>query len=77
MVTIIGVRLTDRDKNAVEFQQILTKFGCSIRTRIGLHPSERDICLNRGIILLETAADEPLLLNELSERWEVKTMTFD
>lgn len=77
MTTIIGVSLTDRQECAQEFQEILTKFGCSIRTRIGLHPTEQGVCLNRGIVLLETLGDEPLLIEELSRKWEVQTMKFD
>ena len=77
MTTIIGVNLTNRAESSVEFQEILTKFGCSIRTRIGLHPSEQGVCLNRGIVLLETLSEEPLLVEELSRRWNVKTMSFD
>ncbi len=77
MTTIIGVKLTDRAECSLQFQEILTKFGCSIRTRIGLHPTEQGVCLNRGIVLLETLGEEPLLVEELSKRWEVKTISFD
>lgn len=77
MTVIIGVSLTDRKDCAQEFQEILTKYGCSIRTRIGLHPTEQGVCLNRGIVLLETLGEEPGLVEELSEKWEVQTMKFD
>ena len=52
-ITIIGVNLQNREETSIEFQSILTTYGCKIRTRIGLHPSEQDVCLNRGIVLLE------------------------
>lgn len=77
MTTIIGVNLTDRAESSIEFQEIITKFGCSIRTRIGLHPTEQGVCLNRGIVLLETLGEEPLLIEELSRRWKIQTMRFD
>lgn len=77
MTVIIGVSLTDRNETAALFQEILTKFGCSIRTRIGLHPTEQGVCLNRGIVLLETLGEEPLLVQELSKYWNVQTMNFD
>ena len=77
MTTIIGVNLSDRAESSVEFQEILTKFGCAIRTRIGIHHPEQGVCTNRGIVLLDVAGDEPLLVEELSRRWQVQTMKFD
>ncbi len=75
--TIIGVTLENRVETAVEFQKLITKFGCEIRTRIGLHPSREDICLNRGIVLLEVSGEAELLKEELSKQWEIQTMEFE
>lgn len=75
--TIIGVSLENRVESSLEFQGILTDFGCHIRTRVGLHPAERDICLNRGIILLEVHGDGEELICALSRFWTVQTMTFE
>ena len=77
MTTIIGVELTDRAESSIEFQQILTKYGCSIRTRIGLHHTENGVCTNNGIVLLDLAEDAPDLIKELSSHWDIQTMTFD
>lgn len=77
MTTIIGVNLTDRAESSLEFQEILTKYGCSIRTRIGLHHPEQGVCTNRGVVLLDVAGEEPLLIEELSRLWDVQTMKFD
>ncbi len=77
MTTIIGVKLTDRAESSLEFQQILTKYGCSIRTRIGLHHTENGVCTNNGIVLLDLDENATDLIKELSEHWEVKTMQFD
>ncbi|HIS36600.1 TPA: hypothetical protein IAC10_08230 [Candidatus Scatousia excrementigallinarum] len=77
MTTIIGVNLTDRAESSIEFQEILTKYGCSIRTRIGLHHPEQGVCTNRGVVLLDLAEEEPLLIEELSRHWKVQTMKFD
>lgn len=77
MTTIIGVKLTDRAESSIEFQEILTKYGCSIRTRIGLHHAEDGVCTNNGIVLLDLAKDEPELIEELSSHWEIQTMKFD
>lgn len=75
--TIIGVSLENRIETAVEFQKIITDFGCEIRTRIGLHPSVNGICLNRGIVLLEANGDAELLKLELSKHWAIQTMEFE
>ena len=34
---IMAIRIYDRDKSAVEVQRVLTEYGCSILTRLGLH----------------------------------------
>ncbi len=75
--TIIGVSLENRIETAVEFQEIITEFGCEIRTRIGLHPSTQDVCLNRGIILLEVSGEAEVLKKELSKHWKIQTMQFE
>ncbi len=76
-ITIIGINLENRIETAIEFQRIITDFGCQIRTRIGLHPAMNDVCLNRGIILLEVAGDTEKLIEKLEQNWCVQTMTFE
>ena len=58
MTTIIGIKLENRMENAVEFQNLLTKYGCEIKTRIGLHGGENGECTNYGVILLEVSHDD-------------------
>lgn len=69
MTTIIGVKLTDRYTSSTKFQEILTEFGCFIKTRLGLHKTDSDICYPYGIILLEVIDDAKAkeLLNRLVE----------
>ncbi|MCK9423707.1 MAG: hypothetical protein M0Q38_14035 [Bacteroidales bacterium] len=50
---IIGIQITDRIHGVSELQSILTKFGCSIKTRLGLHEVYDDYCSTSGLILLE------------------------
>lgn len=57
MTTIVGVRLDNRLETAVEFQKILTKFGCIIKTRLGLHEVSEVKCAHNGIVLLEVIDD--------------------
>lgn len=58
MTTIMGVRLENRLEAAIEFQKVLTQFGCIIRTRLGLHEASDKLCAKSGIILLEVIDDE-------------------
>lgn len=51
--TIIGIHLTDRITKASRIQEVLTKYGCSIKTRVGLHEASADVCSPSGLILLE------------------------
>ncbi len=76
-ITVIGITLENRIETSVEFQKLISKFGCEIRTRIGLHPSREDICLNRGIVLLEVNGKAERLIEELSKEQDVQTMEFE
>lgn len=57
MTTIMGIRLDNRTQTAIDFQKILTNFGCSIKTRLGLHDVNANVCAPNGIILLEFIDD--------------------
>jgi len=66
---IIGVRLENRIGNAVKFQEVLTKNGCRIKTRLGLHEVSDDACSNDGIVILQpygSKEDVEALVNELN-----------
>lgn len=58
MTTIMGIRLDNRNNTAIEFQKILTNFGCIIKTRLGLHDVTDNKCAPNGLILLELIDDE-------------------
>ncbi|NLX25473.1 MAG: hypothetical protein GXY61_05865 [Lentisphaerae bacterium] len=49
---IVGIHIADRKKHAAQVQQIFTRYGEQIRTRLGLHD---DVCSANGLILLEMA----------------------
>lgn len=53
MSTIFGIKLLNRIDNSTDFQAIVTKFGCSIKTRVGLHDVSDGICSPNGVILIE------------------------
>ena len=49
---IVGVHIVDREAHAPKVQEIFTKYGAQIKTRLGLHD---DVCTTNGLILLEMA----------------------
>lgn len=75
--TIIGVDLENRLETALEFQKIISEYGCEIRTRIGLHPSMNEVCLNRGIVILEASGSGEHLIEKLKQHWKVQIMSFE
>ncbi len=50
---IIGIRMDNRVGNALSFQEALTKNGCNIRARLGLHEVSDNECANDGLIILQ------------------------
>ncbi len=49
---VIGVRMENRVQNAVNFQEALTKNGCMIQARLGLHDASETMCANDGLVIL-------------------------
>jgi len=77
---IIGVRLENRIGNAVKFQEVLTKNGCRIKTRLGLHEVSDDTCSNDGIVILQPYGnkdDVEALVNELNSLEGIKARYID
>jgi hypothetical protein len=54
---ILGVHITDRKQEAGVVQKVLTQYGCSIKTRLGLHEVTQDHCSTEGLIILELIGD--------------------
>lgn len=50
---IMGIMVEHRQETAAAVQEILTQYGCFIKTRLGLHQTAEDACSERGLILLE------------------------
>jgi hypothetical protein len=51
------VRIGYRRENSPKVQEILSKFGCSIKVRLGLHEAE-NVCSDEGILILQLCGDE-------------------
>ena len=50
---ILGIHITDRLKHAVDVQKVFTEYGCNIKTRVGLHDVDADVCSPSGVVLIE------------------------
>lgn len=58
---IMVVKIGKRTAKAIEVQEVLTKFGCSIKTRLGLHEAG-NVCAEEGILILQLAGDKQEML---------------
>jgi hypothetical protein len=50
---ILGIHVTNRLKNAVDVQKVFTEYGCNIKTRVGLHDVDANVCSPSGVVLIE------------------------
>lgn len=55
---ILGVKTDSRSDTASRIQKVLTKFGCFIRTRLGLHSPKTIECTEYGLLLIEITNKE-------------------
>ena len=79
---IFGVHITNRATQVPSVQKLLTEYGCNIKTRIGMHRVDDEVCSPRGLILLEMFGDLAIcreLKTKLSalEGVEVKELIFE
>jgi len=54
---VIGIRMDNRVGNAVNFQEALTRNGCKIKARLGLHEAWDGACANDGLIVLQPCGE--------------------
>ncbi len=78
---ILGVNVTSFAKNSGEVQKVFCEYGCSIRTRLGLHDVTEGACAPNGLILVEFIGGDAKA-DEMSQKLtalpgiEVKKMVF-
>ena len=67
---ILGIKIEARRNIAMEVQEVLTEYGCFIKTRIGIHEAsdDRQICSENGLVLLELIKDSASEGKELETR---------
>jgi len=64
---IMGIKLEERVQSAIEVQALLTKYGCEISTRIGLHVASPESCSTQGLIVLEFIDDADARIAEFEK----------
>jgi len=67
MNNILAIKVDGRTSNAVHVQEILTKFGCNIKTRVGFHEASADLCATDGIIILQLFGETDIAKTMLQE----------
>ena len=55
---ILGVQVTNRTEHVPKVQNVLTQYGCNIKTRLGLHEVSEKICSTVGLLIIETCGPE-------------------
>jgi hypothetical protein len=55
--TIMALTIDPRTAHAPQVQTVLTKHGCFIKTRLGLHEVSKDSCFDEGLVILHIYSD--------------------
>ncbi len=56
--TVLLVLVGKRKESAVKLQQLLTAWGCLIKTRLGLHNGVMENCTETGLLFLELCGSD-------------------
>lgn len=55
---ILAILQENRVETATTVQEILTRYGCNIRLRLGLHDAGLATCSNSGLMLLQICGEQ-------------------
>jgi len=67
MNPIMAIKINGRTAKAHLVQEILTKYGCNIKTRVGFHETSEDQCSMDGILILQLFGNEDDIRSMFSE----------
>jgi len=56
--SILLILVGKRKEEAVKVQQILTGWGCMIKTRLGIHDGVLENCSDSGLVILELVGED-------------------
>ncbi len=71
---IVGILVNHRTQKAEEVQKILTKYGCLIKMRLGLHEAG-NVCSEEGLIMLQLCGQKEEVSKFVAELNEIKGVT--
>lgn len=71
---IMAILQEKREETAVQVQDVLTKYGCYIRVRLGLHDAALETCSPTGLILLQLCGEEVPVSELQRELEEIKAV---
>jgi hypothetical protein len=54
---IMVIRIEGRREKSPKVQEVLSRFGCSIKVRLGLHETD-EVCSDEGILILQLTGEE-------------------
>jgi len=54
---LVIVKLQARNTKALQVQEVLTKHGCDITVRLGIHEQGEGVCSPEGVIILQVKPD--------------------
>nr|WP_320146135.1 hypothetical protein [uncultured Anaeromusa sp.] len=72
--SVMAVILENRVETATRVQEVLTQFGCHIRTRLGLHQASADACSNQGLILLQLFGEDAVVQQLTQDLLQIPTV---
>ena len=75
MGSIMAIKVNGRIVHAPHVQEILTKYGCNIKTRVGFHEVNEDQCSMDGILILQLFGNEPDIQAMLDEMGKIEGVT--
>ncbi len=56
LANIMVVKVESRREDSTKVQEVLSKFGCSIKVRLGLHETE-NVCSEEGLLILQLSGE--------------------
>jgi riboflavin synthase len=72
---ILGIKVDERNENAVAIQKVLTEHGCEIRARLGLPQQDMNSCTDVGLLILQICSDDDSMESLLEELNSIPSVT--
>lgn len=71
----MAIKVNGRIAQAPHVQEILTKYGCNIKTRVGFHEVNEDQCSMDGILILQLFGKDEEIQGMLDEMVKLEGVT--